>query len=69
MFDNNVQYEITLTNNSGVDYREWQTGSSVAIGQTIVITITGENLANTIISNVAQHNALRGRTEIVAKAV
>ncbi len=69
MFDNNVQYEITLTNNSGVDYREWQTGSSVAIGQTIVITITGENLANTIISNVAQHNALRGRTEIVANAV
>jgi hypothetical protein len=69
MFDNNVQYEITLTNNSGVDYREWQTGSSVAIGQTIVITITGENLANTIMSNVAQHNALRGRTEIVANAV
>ncbi len=69
MFDNNVQYEITLTNNSGVDYREWQTGSSVAIGQTIVFTITGENLANTIISNVAQHNALRGRTEIVANAV
>ena len=24
MFDNNVQYEITLTNNGGVDYREWQ---------------------------------------------
>ena len=69
MFDNNVQYEITLTNNSGVDYREWQTGSSVAIGQTLVFTITGENLANTIMSNVAQHNALRGRTEIVANAV
>ena len=69
MFDNNVQYEITLTNNSGVDYREWQTGSIVAIGQTLVFTVTGENLANTIMSNVAQHNALRGRTEIVANAV
>ena len=69
MFDNNVQYEITLTNNGGVDYREWRTGSSVAIGQTLVINITGENLANTIMSNVAQHNALRGRTEIVANAV
>jgi hypothetical protein len=46
MFDNNVKYEITLTNNSGVDYREWRTGRSVAIGQTLVFTVTGENLAN-----------------------
>lgn len=44
MFDNNVQYEVTLTNNSGVDYREWQTGSTVAIGQTLVFTITGKTL-------------------------
>lgn len=62
-------YSITLTNNSGVLYRERLTNNSVQIGDTLMFQVTGTALKDSIMSNAAQHNVLRGRTEIVANAV
>ena len=62
-------YSITLTNNSGVLYKERLTNNSVQIGDTLIFQVTGTALKDSIMSNAAQHNVLRGRTEIVANAV
>ena len=62
-------YSITLTNNSGVLYKERLTNNSVQIGDTLMFQVTGTALKDSIMSNAAQHNVLRGRTEIVANAV
>ena len=63
--DTATEHEITVTNNTHLNYKEPLTGLNVPSYDNVVILVTGDVAAQDVVNNVAQHNALSPLNDVV----